>query len=149
MLKKVFRKDQTCCVLCENKAHVCQHVCVIIQWMEEFSPPSSPGLEIKAINAAQDVGSEVMDAEGPELAARGASALGHTSNNTQLQARCSAFTSHADQTRLSAGPSTTARGQRLYQLSWQPGMRRFQLTVSGFTQLNIASSQIKFPDIKS
>lgn len=89
-------------MLCENKAHVCQHIVrVIIQWMEEFSPPpptSAPGLEIKAINAAQDVGSEVMDAERPELAATGASALVRTSNNTQLQARPSALRSHADQT---------------------------------------------------
>lgn len=68
---------------------MCQHVCVMIQWMEEYNLP--PPLEIKAINAAQDVGNEVMKAERPELAARGASAL---SNNTRLQAGCS----HADQT---------------------------------------------------
>lgn len=86
------KEEKTCCILCENKAHMCQHVCVIIQWMEEFNPPPPhPPLEIKAINAAQDVGNEVMEAERPELAARGASAL---SNNTQLQAGCS----HADQT---------------------------------------------------
>lgn len=83
------KEEKRCCVLCENKTHMCQHVCVIIQWMEEFNLPPSP--EIKAINAAQDVGSEVMEAERPELAARGASAL---SNNTQLQAG----RSHADQT---------------------------------------------------
>lgn len=66
----------------------CASMCVIIQWMEEYNLP--PPLEIKAINAAQDVGNEVMEAERPELAARGASAL---SNNTQLQAG----RSHADQ----------------------------------------------------
>lgn len=71
------KEEKMCCALCENKAHMCQHVCVIIQWMEEFNLP--PPLEIKAINAAQDVGNEVMEAERPELAARGASAL---SNNT-------------------------------------------------------------------
>lgn len=44
--------------VCGGK-HVCQHVCVIIQWQEEFSLLPPPW-EIKAINAAQDVGSEVI-----------------------------------------------------------------------------------------
>lgn len=79
----LFRKDQTCCVLCENKAHVCQHVCVIISGWRN-SAPLRPRTEIKAINAAQDVGSEVMDAERPELAARGASAPVRTSNTPRL-----------------------------------------------------------------
>lgn len=70
------------------------------------------------------------DAERPELAARGASALVHTSNSTQLQARRSAFTPRAEQAGLPAGPGAAARGQSLTQLSWQPGMKSFQITVS-------------------
>lgn len=108
--------------------------------MEEFSPPPPPPApEIKAINAAQDVGSEVMGAERPELAARGASALVRTSNNTQLQARSSL------QITQPAEPSTAARGQGFYQ---QPGMFVIFYFLM-FIQVNIASCGMKFPDMQS
>lgn len=47
------------------------------------SPP--PPWEIKAISAAQDVGSEVIHTLGPGLPARGASALISTSNRPSTQ----------------------------------------------------------------